>query len=707
MALFIQQKKDLVEVLLSQGMLNDLQVKEINAESLRLKKPKEEIIEEKGLVSEDDLALAFSIAFDLPIIQLPDEPIPFDVLFSIPKEKAEQFKVIPFEKAGKDLKIGIADPFRFLKKQFEFQEFLVSNHIQPLFYIISATDFKKALFQYDRELALSIRQKEFPTISLEGLEIPYEIITKIPEQIARKYKILVFGAVPDKMLKIAISDPKDIRVLEILDFIKKRTGFKLEVYVTTPEDLERAFQAYQRPLLPAPSPQPSILPQKEVIEEKEEKPLITIEKVITAPKTEIPETQLLKKDVTQLSDLEKIVKAGYIPKIVAAIINFACQKRATDIHIQPLEKELLVRYRIDGLLRDIIHIPIEYHPAIISRIKILSSLKIDEQRIPQDGRFEVNFHNHSVDIRVSTLPTANGEKAVLRLLDKSMGLLTLEQIGLEGEAKKRLIKEIEKPYGIILATGPTGSGKTTTLYAILNRIKNPTVNIVTLEDPVEYKIDGVNQSQIRPDIGYSFATGLRSILRQDPNIIMVGEIRDPETALLATQAALTGHLVLSTLHTNEASSALPRLINMGVEPFLITSSINAVIAQRLVRKICEKCQQEVKLPKAAEAEIEKVVQAMPKGTLESLNIKRPFTFRKGAGCEQCDKGYKGRVGVFEVLIMSSAIEELAIKRRPASEIEEQAKKEGMLTMREDGILKVLQGITTYEEILRVISRRIE
>jgi type II secretory ATPase GspE/PulE/Tfp pilus assembly ATPase PilB-like protein len=355
-------------------------------------------------------------------------------------------------------------------------------------------------------------------------------------------------------------------------------------------------------------------------------------------------------------------------------------------------------------LRDITRIPIDLHPAIVSRIKILSKLKIDEQRIPQDGRFDVNFHDREVDIRVSTLPTANGEKVVLRLLDKSFGILTLEQLGLQGKGFNDLIREISKPHGVILATGPTGCGKTTTLYAILNRVKNPTVNIVTLEDPVEYEIDGINQSQIRPDIGFSFATGLRSILRQDPNIIMVGEIRDTETAQMVTHAALTGHLVLTTLHTNEAASALPRLINMGVEPFLITTALNAIIAQRLLRRICQKCQEEVKLGEAVLNELEDEIKKMPPGTLESVNLKRPFSFRKGKGCDECDnKGYKGRIGIFEVLVVTPAIEDLAVKRRPASEIHEQAIKQGMLTMRQDGILKVLQGLTTYDEVLRVTT----
>lgn len=687
------QKKDLFDVLLQKGYLTAEQIRDILSESTRLKKPKEELLEEKGWVSDDKLALSLSIAFDLPIVHLGAEAIPAEILYLIPQEKAKELKLLAFGREGERIKLGIVDPYLILENQSAFNEVLTKNNINPSFYIISETDFIRALPQYEGGKLEPFKKKSFASITLEGLEIPREVVEKIPEEVARKYRIAVFGAVPDKLLKVVLVDPKDAKILEILDFIEKRTGLEIETYVTTEEDLERVLDVYQKPLE---AEKPEI---KELQEEIKEvvSPIVTIEKVSTAKEGETPEIELLKKDVKDLKELETIIKSGYVPKVVAAMINFACQKRATDIHIQPYEKELLIRFRIDGLLRDMVHVPLEMHPAIISRIKILSKMKIDEQRIPQDGRFDMKFHERSVDIRVSTLPTESGEKAVLRLLDKTFGVLSLEQIGLQGEPYQRLIKEIEKPYGTILATGPTGSGKTTTLYAILNRIKNPTVNIITLEDPVEYKIDGINQSQTRSDIGYTFANGLRSILRQDPDIIMVGEVRDPETAFMVTQAALTGHLVLSTLHTNEAASALPRLTNMNIEPFLITSSINAVIAQRLVRKVCEKCQEDFKPTQAILEEIE--------ASLRSLEIKKPFTFRKGAGCDDCDKGYHGRMGIFEVLVMSPSIEDLAVRRRPASEIEEVAKREAMITMKQDGILKVLQGLTTYEEILRVVSRR--
>ena len=299
--------------------------------------------------------------------------------------------------------------------------------------------------------------------------------------------------------------------------------------------------------------------------------------------------RLLKEDIKSLGGLEDIIKKGSVPMIVAAVVNFALSRRASDVHIQPTEKNIRLRYRIDGVLNDIVNIPLDIHPAIISRIKILSKLRIDEKRIPQDGRFEVVFGKRSVDIRVSTLPTTHGEKMVLRLLDTSSGTFSLDDLGLRGEGFKKFVKSITKPYGMIIACGPTGSGKTTTLYAALNYINKPGVNIVTLEDPVEYEVDGISQSQAKPDIGYDFADGLRSVLRQDPDIIMVGEIRDKDTAGMAVQSSLTGHLVFSSLHTNDSSGGIPRMINMGIEPFLIISAVNIFIAQRLVRKICPNC----------------------------------------------------------------------------------------------------------------------
>ncbi len=413
---------------------------------------------------------------------------------------------------------------------------------------------------------------------------------------------------------------------------------------------------------------------------------------------------LLDGNIQNEEELRKILSERYIPKVVAAIINYALFLRSSDVHVEAGAKDLRIRYRVDGVLRDIAKLPLEMHPSIVSRIKILGKMKIDETRIPQDGRFDVSFKHNQVDVRVSALPTVHGEKIVMRVLDKDQGVLSLEDLGMTGRAFELTIENIAKPYGVILSTGPTGSGKSTTLYAILNRISTPSVNIVTLEDPVEYEIPGVNQCQIKPAIGFTFAEGLRSVLRQDPNVVMVGEVRDGETAAMATHAALTGHLVLSTLHTNDASGALPRLTNMGIEPFLITSSINEIIAQRLVRRICPKCKEEMKVPQSLIETIKRELDSMPKNNKRDLaRLKPDFKFYHGVGCSECNNGYKGRVGIFEVLRMTEKVEALAIDKRSSNDIRSAAIEDGMISMRQDGLLKCMEGITTIDEVYRATS----
>ena len=418
--------------------------------------------------------------------------------------------------------------------------------------------------------------------------------------------------------------------------------------------------------------------------------------------------KLLDKHVTSLDELKEIIRGGMVPRIVAAVVSFAIHEKASDIHIESYEDEVRVRYRVDGQLLDIVKLPPDIHNPMVSRIKILSKLRLDENRVPQDGRFDVSFDEFvQVDVRISIMPTVHGEKVVMRILDKSKGITSLERLGIEGIAYERLTQAIQKPYGICLATGPTGSGKSTSLYAILSRIATPNVNVVTLEDPIEYEMKGVNQSQIRPKIGYTFAEGLRSILRQDPNIIMVGEIRDGETANMATQAALTGHLVLSTLHTNDAAGAIPRLTNMGIEPFLITSSLNVAMAQRLVRKICPHCRREISLPEGIrsqfQADIEQIGALNP---VDGRRIKRPITFYQGTGCDQCGgKGYQGRVGIYEVMVMTDEIADLTVERVDANKILDAARKDGMLTLYQDGLLKAIAGVTTIDEVLRETSNK--
>ncbi len=398
-----------------------------------------------------------------------------------------------------------------------------------------------------------------------------------------------------------------------------------------------------------------------------------------------------------------MIEEAPIIKIVDVILSNAIEGNASDIHVEPSEKDVRVRYRIDGILHTSLMLPKSIHSAIVSRIKILSNLKIDESRLPQDGRFHVDVGKKSVDLRVSILPLIYGEKIVMRILDKTTNAPTLEQLGIRGLGLTWIKENIKKTHGIFLITGPTGSGKSTTLYSILSILNTPTVNILTLEDPVEYFIEGVNQSQINPDIGLTFANGLRSMLRQDPNIIMVGEIRDKETAEIAVHAALTGHLLFSTLHTNNSVGAMPRMIDMGIEPFLLTASVNLIMAQRLVRKICPDCKQEIPLTKAVEEEIRKSLENVPEEYFEGLDRKNLKVF-KGAGCEKCGHtGYNGRSGIYEVLPVTPDIQDLVLSKSSTRRLYEEAAKLGMITMKQDGVIKILRGETTMEEIIRVTT----
>ncbi|MBI3385740.1 type II/IV secretion system protein, partial [Candidatus Gottesmanbacteria bacterium] len=399
--------------------------------------------------------------------------------------------------------------------------------------------------------------------------------------------------------------------------------------------------------------------------------------------------------------LGEVIREAPIAQIVSAILEQAMRLRASDVHIEPQLGDTRVRYRIDGILQERLALPRRLQDAVISRIKILADMKIDEKRIPQDGRFNFKMGSDEVDLRVSTLPTVHGEKVVMRLLKKSGGIPTMPELGLRGLALKNLETSIARPHGIILVTGPTGSGKTTTLYAVLAKLNNARVNIMTLEDPVEYQIAGVNQVQVNPAAGLTFATGLRSFLRQDPNIILVGEIRDNETTELAIQAALTGHLVFSTLHTNNAAGAIPRLLDLGAEPFLVASALNSVVGQRIARRVCATCREEYDPEAAVVADIKNILgDLLPKD--KPIKLYRGKGTVSGQACTNCSgSGYHGRMGIFEVFPVSDAISKLVLTRTPMKDIENQAIAEGMITMKQDGYLKVLDGITTLEEVLRV------
>ena len=400
--------------------------------------------------------------------------------------------------------------------------------------------------------------------------------------------------------------------------------------------------------------------------------------------------------------LQDAILAGNIPQIVMYTITLALVMGASDIHIEPEEKTVRIRLRIDGVLRLIVEYPNNIHPAVVSRVKIMSSLKIDEQRVPQDGRTQVTTEDsRSIDLRVSTLPTVNGEKIVMRLQDKTKTIPDLPDLGLKGTSLELMEGFTKLPNGIILVTGPTGSGKTNTLYSVLHRLNEVGVNIMTFEDPVEYQMDGLNQSQVRPDIKYDFSVGLRTALRQDPDIIMVGEIRDQETIEIAIRAALTGHLVLSTIHTNSAVSTLTRITDMGVKPFLITSSIRGIVSQRLVRRICEFCKEEIEIEAAVAEEVRKELKDIKAQDLDPALL-QGMKLYKGKGCEKCNNlGYKGRVAVFEILALEREVGQLVIQNAPDAELEDMAKKHGMITLKQDGFIKALQGVTTLEEIFRI------
>jgi type IV pilus assembly protein PilB len=498
-----------------------------------------------------------------------------------------------------------------------------------------------------------IKAINIPYIDLSKKVIPKNVLMLIPEHLARRYQIVPVELNEGRLI-VAMIDPED---QEALEFIKKKTGLEADLRICTQVDLAHILDQYT-------GFQAEVA---KIVEETSDEVGETVEKAAIEVTEEAPAT-----------------------KIIHSLIKRAVRDKASDIHIEPSEIDVSVRFRIDGVLRKIITLPKDINSAIISRIKILSELKIDEQRLPQDGHFQMIIDRNKVDFRVSTLPTVNGEKVVMRILDKSSGILTLEEIGLEGQDLVWVRDNIHKSHGMTLVSGPTGSGKTTTLYAVLGELMDASVNIVTLEDPVEYRMPGINQSQVHTEIGYTFANGLRTIVRQDPDIIMLGEIRDYETADMAVHAALTGHIVLSTIHTNDAAGTVPRLIDMKIEPFLITSSINLLIAQRLCRKICDNCKQKISLP------FEQLEELKKKITLPSNPI-----FYKGKGCDLCStSGYKGRVGVFEVIPTTLKIKEMILKRVSSDMIKEAAIQEGMTTMIQDGYKKVAKGITTFEEVLR-------
>ena len=501
-------------------------------------------------------------------------------------------------------------------------------------------------------------------VSPDTKPISPEILSLIPDEVAKRFTVIPVSR-EGGTLSVAMVDPLDLQAIE---FLEKKSGLVVKPYVATEESIKKAIvEQYTRGL-------------------------------------SFEVTEALKEAGSQYSTtfmpqavISGVMGQAPVARIVSTLLEYGIKVRASDIHIEPLENESRIRYRIDGILHEKLILPKKIHDAIVSRIKILGNMKIDEKRLPQDARFNFKIGQEELDLRLSTMPTAHGEKVVMRLLKKTGGVPDLPELGLRGKALHNLEENIKRPHGIILLCGPTGSGKTTTLYSILSKLNSSQVNILTLEDPVEYRIVGVNQVQINTQAGLTFASGLRSFLRQDPNIIMVGEIRDTETTDLAIQASLTGHLVFSTLHTNDSSGSLPRLLDMKAEPYLIASTVTCVVGQRVVRKICPTC----RISKVPQKEIvEKMKEVL--GSLFDYEKNKNLKLFEGRGCKECNNtGYLGRIGIFEVLLISEKIAKMIIVRSRAQDIAKQAVSEGMITMRQDGILKVLEGITTVEEVLRV------
>lgn len=520
-----------------------------------------------------------------------------------------------------------------------------------------------------------------PYVDLSNVKVDQNILKNLSKEMAKKYNAVPFGF-SGNMLNVAMLNPNNVQVIE---FVERKSGFRVNPYMASEEGIKRIIDQYQ-----------------------------DLSAEVSEALKAVDVTPIIKTPVGSDDKIGDLVQDAPVTRAVNTILEYAVKSKASDIHVEPWEDALKIRYRIDGILQETMSLPVHIEAALVSRIKILSNLKIDEHRVPQDGRFEINVENQEIDIRVSISPTVHGEKVVMRLLNKSAGVIDLEALGIRGRAFNMIVEGIKRPHGMILSTGPTGSGKTTTLYAVLTRLNTTAVNIITLEDPVEYQVKGVNQIQINSAVGLTFASGLRSVLRQDPDVIMVGEIRDAETADLAVQSSLTGHTVLSTLHTNSASGVLPRLLDMEIEPFLIASTVSISIGQRLVRKLCPKCKEEYKATPSLNEAIEKTIgHLLPKDEkeLKALGYEKApkfgakeFNLYKAKGCPQCNNtGYAGRIGIFEVFGMSTEMEKLVVNHATTSEIQKQAIAEGMITLRQDGFFKALEGITTIEEVIAKAS----
>lgn len=545
---------------------------------------------------------------------------------------------------------------------------------------------KKGLLQEEQLRKTYAYLLGIPFVNLENQYVPNEILNIIPEPIARKHNIVPFE-MDGRKIKVAMLDPED---LQTIDFIRKKTQSKIQPCLTSEKSIHHILTQYQKSL------------------KAEFGDLISENVKFTSALQEAKAPQATNEK--EEDTLKKRAEEMPVIKVVDVMLKHAILQQASDIHIEPEENEVIIRYRIDGILHDVMFLPKQVMSAVVARIKVMSNLKLDEHRLPQDGRFKIETQDYKFSFRVSILPIMDGEKIVMRLLNESSKGLTLEQLGFRERALDALQRNIHRVHGMILVTGPTGSGKTTTLYTIMDILNTNQVNISTVEDPIEYRMPRINQTQVSPKIGLTFAAGLRALLRQDPDIIMVGEIRDDETMHIGINAAMTGHLVLSTLHTNSAAATIPRLLDMGAEPFLLATTLNIIIAQRLVRKVCPNCQKEIHLTKEEVAELgkkvdtAKLLEVMIREKIIPNTIKswEEITFQKGAGCSRCSNtGFKGRIGIYEVVEIDDDIRALVSERKDAGTIEKKTWEKGVLSLLQDGFIKSVQGLTTLEEVLRV------
>lgn len=576
------------------------------------------------------------------------------------------------------------------KQQLEEAKKAVENTSKPLLAYLA----EKNIVTNEQLTKASAQASNIPYVNLTEADIKPATLKLVSKEIAEHYMAVPLGEMKGRLV-VAMLDANNVQAA---DYLSSKIGRPITVYAASEDGLRHILDQYPNEL------------HSDVVNQ-------AITGIADSKKQRADAKSKRTGKAGTAEDVQTFVQDSPISRALTAILEYAANSEASDIHIEPREDELVIRIRVDGILREIMKLPKSIEPALISRVKILSNLKIDEHRVPQDGQFQVTVGTHDIDLRISISPVVWGEQVVIRLLDKDGKVLKLEDLGFRGMALKNIREGIQKPHGMILSSGPTGSGKSTTLYALLNEIKSDKINIVTLEDPVEYKMDGVNQIQVNPDVGLTFASGLRSVLRQDPDVVMVGEIRDHETASLAVQAALTGHLVLSTLHTNSAAGVLPRLLDMQIEPYLIASTVNTVIGQRLVRRVASNKEERQSTDAETLSIKETLKNVLPK-THDQLTKKRKewvgqknlpaldqnaYTLYEGKDSQTSPGGYKGRVGIYEVFSVSEQIEHMLINHATSTQIQHQAQKEGMLTMKQDGFVKALNGLTTLTEVGRVAS----